>query len=218
MIQQNEAVDEILEFVWTGRETGPVKREDLYETGIPAVTSETIERLFQDDLISEDDGQIDLTERGERHAEALVRAHRLAERLFTDVLELRKESIEQTACSLEHCLSQEAVEAICTLLGHPRECPHGRQIPRGECCERAEKTIDPVVVPLSDLRSGQVGRIVYVSTKHHTRLDRLTDLGVTPGEKVKVHQTLPAFVINVRETDIAIDTDVLKDVYVKRSG
>ena len=31
-----------------------------------------------------------------------------------------------------------------------------------------------------------------------------------------VHQTYPAFVLKVRETDIAIDTDVLKDVYVKR--
>jgi DtxR family Mn-dependent transcriptional regulator len=72
------------------------------------------------------------------------------------------------------------------------------------------------VSPLNKLKAGQAGKIVYVSTKHHSRLDRLTDLGITPGEEIRVHQTLPAFVVQIRETDIAVDTDVLKDVYVKR--
>jgi DtxR family Mn-dependent transcriptional regulator len=73
-------------------------------------------------------------------------------------------------------------------------------------------------MPLNKLKSGQSGRIVYVSTKHHARLDRLTDLGITPGEVVKVHQTFPAFVLKVGETDIAIDTDVLNDVYVRKNN
>jgi len=132
-----------------------------------------------------------------------------------DVLEMENNSVELNACSLEHCLSQDAIEAICTLLGHPKECPHGRKIPQGECCKRTEKKIEPVVLPLNKLKAGQTGRIAYVSTKHHSRLDRLTNLGITPGEKVRVHQTLPAFVLQIRETDIAVDTDVLKDVYVK---
>ena len=75
---------------------------------------------------------------------------------------------------------------------------------------------EPVVVPLNKLKAGQTARISYVSTKHHSRLDRLTNLGVTPGERVRIHQTFPAFVIQIRETDIAIDTNVLRDVYVRK--
>jgi DtxR family Mn-dependent transcriptional regulator len=134
------------------------------------------------------------------------------------VLIIDHEPMEETACSLEHCLSHEALDAICTLLGHPRECPHGRHIPQGACCKRAEDRINPVVMPLSRLNSGETGKVVYVSTKHHSRLDRLTDLGITPGEVVKVHQTFPAFVLKVGETDIAIDKVVLEDVYVRRNN
>ncbi len=218
MARQNDTVDEILEFIWTEKETGSVRKENLLELRTAKVTPDNIERLFQDDYIYEVEGEINLTEKGVHVARRLVRAHRLTERLFMDVLEMEKDSTELDACSLEHCLSQDAVEAICTLLGHPKECPHGRQIPQGECCKRTEKKIEPVVVPLNKLKAGQTGRIAYISTKHHTRLDRLTNLGITPGEKVRVHQTLPAFVVQIRETDIAIDTDVLKDVFVRRGN
>ena len=217
MAQKNDTVDEILEFIWIGKEGGSVKREDLLKVPTTEVTEDYIERLYQDDYIYEVKGEINLTEKGVNVARRLVRAHRLTERLFMDVLEMEKDSMELDACSLEHCLSQEATEAICTLLGHPRECPHGRQIPQGECCKRTEEKIEPVVSPLNKLKAGQAGKIVYVSTKHHSRLDRLTDLGITPGEEIRVHQTLPAFVVQIRETDIAVDTDVLKDVYVRRS-
>jgi len=215
MVRKNDTVDEILEFIWTEKEAGSVRRENLNDIQTVQVTPDIVESLFQDDYIYEVAGEINLTEKGMPLARRLIRAHRLTERLFMDVLEMGREAIEQDACSLEHCLSEDATEAICTLLGHPKECPHGREIPQGQCCKRVEEKIDPVVVPLNKLKAGQTGRISYVSTKHHSRLDRLTNLGVTPGEKVRVHQTFPAFVIQVRETDIAIDTTVLRDVYVR---
>ena len=63
------------------------------------------------------------------------RAHRLAERLFTDVLSLRdEEAVESNACQFEHILSPELTDRICTFLGHPETCPHGSPIPRGKCC------------------------------------------------------------------------------------
>ena len=218
MYKTNEAIDEVLEAIWSGKEIGSVKRKDLLEIKTTEVNHDLIETLFDGGYIFEVKGEINLTEKGSTIARRLVRAHRLAERLFTDVLEIGREPMEESACSLEHCLSHEALDAICTLLGHPRECPHGRPIAPGLCCRRAENKIEPVVMPLNKLKAGERGRIIYVSTKHHSRLDRLTDLGVTPGEEVKVHQTFPAFVLKVRETDIAIDNDVLKDVYVRRNN
>jgi putative ABC transport system ATP-binding protein len=79
---------------------------------------------------------VELTERGRHRAADIIRRHRLAERLFTDSLALESESeIEQQACKFEHILSPEATDKICTFLGHPKTCPHGAPIPRGNCCE-----------------------------------------------------------------------------------
>jgi len=86
---------------------------------------------------------VEFTERGRAKASDIIRRHRLAERLFTQTLEMQNEAeIEQQACKFEHILSPEATEKICTLLGHPATCPHGAPIPAGPCCmpARAPKT------------------------------------------------------------------------------
>src|SRR6476660_6647928 len=78
---------------------------------------------------------VELTPRGRERAGSIIRRHRLAERLFTDSLAMDSETeIEQQACKFEHILSPEATDKICTFLGHPRTCPHGALIPRGDCC------------------------------------------------------------------------------------
>jgi Mn-dependent DtxR family transcriptional regulator len=87
--------------------------------------------------VSTGDGSliVELTSRGRKRAADIIRRHRLAERLFTDSLALDSETeIEQQACKFEHILSPEATDKICTFLGHPRTCPHGALIPRGDCC------------------------------------------------------------------------------------
>ncbi len=86
------------------------------------------------------DGQVRFSPEGERRARQLVRSHRLAERLVQDVL---GQAAEPSACEFEHLLGTEVVDAICTLLGHPRECPHGYPIPPGECCERSDRRSSP---------------------------------------------------------------------------
>ena len=66
-----------------------------------------------------------LTEAGRTRARDVVRRHRLAERLFCDLLDVDHEECESSACKLEHILSPEATNSICILLGHPTTCPHG---------------------------------------------------------------------------------------------
>jgi putative ABC transport system ATP-binding protein len=78
---------------------------------------------------------VGFTERGRQRAADIIRRHRLAERLFMETLHMQDErQIEQQACKFEHILSPEATEKICTLLGHPKTCPHGSPIPPGACC------------------------------------------------------------------------------------
>lgn len=86
---------------------------------------------------------VELTPRGRQRAADIIRRHRLAERLFTDSLALDSETeIEQQACKFEHILSPEATDKICTFLGHPKTCPHGAPIPRGQCCGKTSEVAD----------------------------------------------------------------------------
>src|ERR1019366_765071 len=87
-------------------------------------------------LVTINDGKEEFTPAGEARARNVIRRHRLAERLFIDVLSIRDEAeIESSACKFEHILSPDVTDRICTLLGHPGACPHGSPIPKGPCCD-----------------------------------------------------------------------------------
>jgi DtxR family transcriptional regulator, Mn-dependent transcriptional regulator len=214
----DEKLDELLERLGMFGEEG----ERLVEVGrleqeLNGDASRIVERARKLGLISVSDGKIGLEPSGEVWARQVIRRHRLAEVLLLEVLELDEAEIEPGACQFEHILSPRATESICTLLGHPPTCPHGKAIPRGECCEKFKRELSPLVVPLSDLMPGEAARIVFMTPKSHANLDRLGALGVIPGSAVKLHQKKPTFVLAVGETDIAIDPAIAREIFVRRA-
>jgi DtxR family Mn-dependent transcriptional regulator len=74
----------------------------------------------------------------------------------------------------------------------------------------------PLVIPLEDLGLGDQGRIVFIVPKSHQRLDRLSVMGMIPGSIVRMHQKHPSFVLEIGETTLALDRDIVKDIYVKK--
>lgn len=208
--------DEILEQAWIKREEGILTVDRLLACTEVKVTKEDIEEMERCGFLSIRDGNVILALEGQKLASDIIRSHRLAERLFTDVLELKSLDMESGACTFEHCLSQEVTESICTLLGHPVECPHGKPIPKGECCKRAKKEVASVITSLVELKSGTKAKVAYITTKHHSRLDKLTSMGIIPGATIAVHQTFPSYVIKIGETQIALDKEALQDIYVRR--
>jgi DtxR family transcriptional regulator, Mn-dependent transcriptional regulator len=136
-------------------------------------------------------------------------------RLFRDLLAAGDDTMEAQACEFEHILSPEATESVCTLLGHPPTCPHGKPIPPGACCSSFERTLRPLVTGLPTFPLGATGRIVFIAPRFHDRMDRLAALGVIPGSTLRLHQRSPSFVIEVGETTIALDPEIAGEVYVK---
>ncbi len=94
----------------------------------PAV-SEMIRRMSSDDLVTIDDGEIRLTDKGKNLAQTMVRRHRLAERFLTDVLNLSWAEAHHEAGKWEHVISPRVEAAIVEQLGDPTTCPHGNPIP-----------------------------------------------------------------------------------------
>jgi len=214
---EEERVDELLELIWTQREKGVSDLDQLFETTPDVEARSIIHLMIKDGLFNVDANRVVLKERGEEKAREIIRRHRLTERLLSEIFEMSEEEVEEEACKLEHILSPGVTESVCTFLGHPPTCIHGKPIPRGECCAKFKKEMKPLVIPLEDLGLGEEGRIVFIAPKSHQRLDRLSTLGLVPGSIIRMHQKNPSHVLQIGETTLALDREIVKDIYVKRT-
>lgn len=214
---EREDLEESLGLLWHKRESGVDNADDIRAALTASGNAAAWDRLTAGGFAREEGGRVRLTPSGEGIASAVIRRHRLAERLLTDVLNLDRTVIDPNACVLEHILSAEVSESICTLLGHPAECPHGLAIPPGDCCRRRADQLAPLVEPLARMRAGAMGRVAYLQLQHHPELHRLMALGLVPGADIKLHQTYPAFVVDLGETQVALEESVAGRIFVRRA-
>ena len=213
----SEEIAEVLEVLWTLEEQGGATGSQVAAGAHTEVSEELIQRLVDSGLVMrESGGRIHLLDNGKKTAETIIRRHRLAERLLFDVLGMRADEIEAAACEYEHMIAEGITNSICTLLGHPRLCPHGKPIPEGDCCLQELDKVTPVVVSCDQLGVGESARVAYFSTKEHSRLLKLSSLGISPGITVRLIQKWPAYVVQCEETEIALEPDVAKNIYVRQ--
>ena len=187
-----EIFEEVLEILWTSLEEGgneSLPKEQIIIGSMP-VHDETLAVLERSGLIKLIKGDVYLTDAGFEEARRTIRRHRLSERMFYDIFDIAENEMEDVACRFEHILIKpDLEEKICELLGHPRTCPHGRPIPVGDCCHRAETQVDQTVVPMSDLRQGETGAIAYVQTGDSDKLKKLMAMGILPGAFLNITST-----------------------------
>jgi DtxR family Mn-dependent transcriptional regulator len=214
VLPQVEKEDEVLEAIWTLREEGKHTWSQIIEACEIDGCEETLKDLARTGWIEIKDQSVELLPKGDKRARELVRRHRLSLRLFYDLFSL--DGAEAEACKFEHILSPEVTDSVCTLLGHPPNSPDGKPIPRGACCAMFRQEMRPLVAPLADLTPGERAKIVFITPGSHSRLDRLSAMGVVPGSIVKLHQKKPSYVIQLGETMIAVDKDITKEIFVKK--
>lgn len=211
-----QQIDEILEVIWMERERG---KSDLcvVETDIKNQKLENlVDQMKNIGLIEIRGEKVVFAPKGEKAAAGLIRRHRLAERLLTDILDTGKDQVEEPACQFEHLVSEEVTEAICTLLGHPRVCPHDLPIPEGKCCVAARKMVESLIVSLDRIDVGEWVTVAYILAKQHPRLHKLMSFGISSGVKIKMHQKSPTYVIQVEETQVALEKEIVQDIFVRR--
>jgi DtxR family transcriptional regulator, Mn-dependent transcriptional regulator len=92
--------------------------------------SQTVGRMERDGLVVvSDDRRLELTDAGRQKAVDVMRKHRLAERLLSDVIGLDWAYVHEEACRWEHVMSEQVERRLVELLGHPTESPYGNPIP-----------------------------------------------------------------------------------------
>ena len=93
-----------------------------------------LKKLNQKQLVEYNKAGVFLTESGEKVGSNMMRNSRLLEVLMDSALKV--EIDEEMVCGIEHHMNKQFTNALCTMLNHPRTCPHNHKIPEGECCQK----------------------------------------------------------------------------------
>jgi DtxR family Mn-dependent transcriptional regulator len=214
----NERLEEILEAVWVAREKKKSSVQAILDNCAIQFTDAELSALAESKMILLSGDDVHFTHEGEKLGELIIRRHRLAEVLVTSILKVKKSKMDEIACVVEHSLQEEVEESICTLLGHPEMCPDGKPIPPGSCCRSLSREVQNTVTSLIELAPGEQGRITYIKPGSHSNLHQLLSFGLSPGVTVTVHRTSPAFCVKFENTELALDPDIVKNIFVWKTS
>lgn len=132
--QIEDDIDDALEQLWILREQNRLSGPQAEKSRL-LQKEQMLSHLRSIRLVQNDNGSLAFTPAGEVRARDIIRRHRLGEVLFAQTFGLDTREASDEACQLEHIISPDVAERICTFLGHPRNCPHGNEIPSGKCCK-----------------------------------------------------------------------------------
>jgi DtxR family Mn-dependent transcriptional regulator len=178
---------------------------ELREEGIPPLRARLVERLHvsapaasestarlaNEGLVAlADDRTVRFTEKGLIRATAVMRKHRLAELLLTKVIGLDWALVHNEACRWEHVISDEVEARLTVILGDPKRCPFGNEIPPGH----QEQPASPGATPVSLLSSADLSdggnrpvTVSWISERLQTdeaAMRHLHDAAIVPGARL----------------------------------
>src|ERR1700754_2777643 len=174
--------------------------ERLGQSG-PTV-SQTVARMERDGLVVvAGDRHLELTDSGRARAVSVMRKHRLAERLLSDVIGLEWELVHAEACRWEHVMSDAVERKLVQLLDNPTISPYGNPIPgldelsqRHDAAAAAVSAPPTLEVGLQRLdefarRGGGVVEVRRIAEHVQVDADLMGELkcaGIVPGGDVQV--------------------------------
>lgn len=213
-ISQN--LEEALALLWYLKEKDETSIENYKRILTEEVDEDTFDTFLKNKYIKIQNNNVEFEIDGENIARDITRRHRLTERLLIDIIDVGADLVHPQACKLEHVLSNEVTDAICTLLGHPKECPHGALITPGKCCKENKETLQPLIQPLKNFSPGDILKISYIFSKDISILQKLTEFGVHPGAVIEIEKNYPSFVLKINSTTIAIEQELSNIIFGKR--
>lgn len=132
---ESEHIEMYLKAIWYIRERGEEVKVSaiakLLNVTQPSVV-QMLRKLNRSQFVRYSKGTVEMTKDGECIGKKMMRNTRLLEVLMKDALKIEVD--EEMICGIEHHMKDSFTDAVCTLLEHPRKCPHGHQIPKGKCC------------------------------------------------------------------------------------
>jgi DtxR family transcriptional regulator, Mn-dependent transcriptional regulator len=233
----SESIDEYLEAIYVlSREGQAVGTNELsrHLDIKPASATEMLKKLAQKGYIEYSPYQgVTLTGAGFQYGRKMVRKHRLLERFLHDVLKIGNDRVHKYACEMEHSLSDDVERSICQTLKKSDTCPDDAQtIPPCDfqfatCQEcRNTETQDLAdqerrkenLVSLCSMAESKAGKIVFIRGGRQM-VQRLLDMGLTPGSRVKMLRSAPfrgPVEIEVRGSHLMLGQQIASKIFVEK--
>jgi len=202
----------------------------------PASVTEMLQKLADSGYVNYEPYKgVTLTDKGYEIAAKMTRKHRLLERFLHDVLKIGNERVHKQACEMEHSLSDETERALCLSLKSPDKCPDDKKII--PACELAFPTCNECrkwsggnpeeiakrnknIVSVASLKENQKGKVAFIRGDKKV-LQRLLDMGLTPGTKISVTRVAPLkgpLELSVRGCKLAIGDEIACNVFLEKTS
>jgi DtxR family Mn-dependent transcriptional regulator len=178
-------------------------------------------------VIVSGDRHLELTPAGREKATRVMRKHRLAERLLSDVIGLDWAYVHDEACRWEHVMSERVEQRLFDMLGKPNESPYGNPIPGleelgGEISPRFAEGLVTLVAAMTRYSPGQEVVIHRLSERIQVEPELLLQLdegGLRPGARISLAQVGEYISVRVPGIEGALELppEVASHVFVAMS-
>ncbi|MEM3703648.1 MAG: metal-dependent transcriptional regulator [Candidatus Bathyarchaeia archaeon] len=182
---------------------------------VPGSITNTIAHLEKHGLVEHTPYRgVKLTAEGEKLALNVIRRHRLAERLLTDLLEAEWSEVHESACKLEHALTERVLSLLEKRLGYPKFCPHGNPIPTTE-----GEISDVECHPLTEADLNQTCIVVKIVDEKREMLAALANKGIKLNVPVHiVKREEKTIVLCVAGKEHKLSQEEAASLWVKTAG
>jgi DtxR family Mn-dependent transcriptional regulator len=179
---------------------------------VPGSVTNTIAHLKKHSFVRHEPYKgVRLTAKGKKLALDLLRRHRLAERLLTDILNAEWSNVHEDACKLEHALTKDVVTLLEKKLGNPKFCPHGNPIPTENGKIEEEKCY-----PLTELSVNTACIVAKITNGKREKLQTLASKGIKPNVPVHVIERKTSnMVLCVAGKECTLGYDNASSIWVK---
>lgn len=198
--------------------------ERLKQSG-PTV-SQTVARMERDGLVTlHEDRHLILTPVGLELATRVMRRHRLAERLLTDVIGLEWELVHDEACRWEHVISTDVERRLVDILNHPTQSPYGNPIPALEelGSPPADEGFLDGAEPLGELLAdGERHQVVIRRMSEAVQADldvlrAISESGVRPGVPIEAVIERGELILVGSDSECALPVSLADHIFIAAS-
>jgi DtxR family transcriptional regulator, Mn-dependent transcriptional regulator len=213
----SQEAEEYVEMIYKLQERhGMAKTKELSEIMhvVPGSITNTIEHLESHGLVTHEPYRgVKLTQQGEKIALDIIRRHRLAECLLSELLKAEWSTVHEDACKLEHALSKKLTDFLEERLGHPKFCPHGNPIPTEN-----GSVNEPPCIALTDANLGEHYVVSRIVDEEHVNLQQLSEKRLKPAAKIQfMKQENDIITICVDGKEQHLNWDAAINVFVRKN-
>jgi DtxR family transcriptional regulator, Mn-dependent transcriptional regulator len=216
-VELSQEAEEYLEAIYRlQKRDGAAKTKELAQAlrVVPGSITNTIEHLESHSLVTHAPYRgVKLTVEGEKIALSIIRRHRLAERLLTDILKAEWSNVHEDACILEHAMTPRIIALLEKRLGYPKCCPHGNPIPT----ENGAINEDACMV-LTDAVQGETYIVDRIIDEKPENLRVLADKNIKPETSIQVaKKDAQKITLQIAGRHYPLEVNLAGNVYVRKT-